>query len=213
MMPFGHVGISLGVGWVAERAGQEVASGPFRVSRWMVALGAFLPDLVDKPLAGLAPEVFTSTRTLAHSMLFNLVILSVALLLIRRYGWTAPLTVALASAGHLVLDSLWTEPRVVLWPLYGLAFSGHATDLGLGALLDRLLDPFEFLGLIVLVLLLIEHLIKVRAGAAPAVPRSPMAVWRHATRMGTRAGPSGGTRDAGLPVAGTAGRNTHLQKR
>ena len=75
-----------------------------------------------------------------------------ALFFFRPEGWVCPLTLALASTGHLVLDGLWSEPEVLFWPLYGITFTGQPTNLETGLLLQRLLSPFEFLGLAIILL-------------------------------------------------------------
>jgi len=50
-----------------------------------------------------------------------LVLLGVGWLLYRRKR-PGFLCLALASTGHLVLDRMWEMPRILFWPLYGLAF-------------------------------------------------------------------------------------------
>jgi hypothetical protein len=58
---------------------------------------------------------------LAHTLVFALILLVVGLFFY-GVGRRGLLYVALASAGHLVLDRIWQLPQVLFWPLYGYAF-------------------------------------------------------------------------------------------
>ena len=80
--------------------------------------GSMLPDLLDKPIAiFIAPDLVNHTlRNFGHTLLFAVVLLAVAftVTLWMRQSW--PLALALASAGHLVLDTMWYSHRILLWP-------------------------------------------------------------------------------------------------
>lgn len=97
----------------------------------LVILGSLLPDIIDKPLAfWLAPELVNhATRSIGHTLLFNAALLSVALFLGQRIGYGRPLTLALASFSHLLLDSIWQNPVTLWWPLYGWQFPMGTTTL------------------------------------------------------------------------------------
>jgi hypothetical protein len=84
-------------------------------------VGALLPDAIDKPLfyLHLSPYI-TATRTVAHSGLFLVIVLAIALLR-RSRAWLA---VVVGMATHLALDclmdSISTEPHSAIvalgWP-------------------------------------------------------------------------------------------------
>ena len=84
-----------------------------------VLLGSMLPDIFDKPTWLFAfGDLFPTGRGYAHSLLFNLVLLIGALVFFkRRKSWR--LTVSLSSFIHLLLDQIWNDPVVLLWPLLG----------------------------------------------------------------------------------------------
>ena len=114
----------------------------------LVLLGALLPDIIDKPLAlWILPDVFTSTRALAHTALFNTAFLLAGGALLARWGTSAVLVLALASTGHLVLDSMWSLTEVLWWPYHGWGFpEGMASGVGLWQRwLEALKEPGKFL--------------------------------------------------------------------
>jgi inner membrane protein len=84
-----------------------------------VLLGSMLPDIFDKPTWLFAfGGMFPTGRGYAHSLLFNLILLTAALVLFRyKKSWL--LTVSFSSVIHLLLDQIWKEPVVLLWPLFG----------------------------------------------------------------------------------------------
>ena len=82
----------------------------------MIIIGSMLPDIIDKPLLLLFSEsgLFTG-RSHAHTLLFAVLLLSAGIL--SRKSWL--LTLALANISHLVLDSLWDNPKTLFWPFLG----------------------------------------------------------------------------------------------
>ena len=93
--------------------------------RWL-ALGAILPDLIDKPIGSiLFHEVFHNHRIFGHALLFPVAGLIAALVVTRR-GSAArkgAFAVVIGVLVHLVLDGAWTTPEGFLWPLFGWSFS------------------------------------------------------------------------------------------
>ncbi len=89
----------------------------------LLAFGALLPNLIDKPLALLAPQL-GSDRLLGHSLVFSSAVMVAALLVTRRgrrrRAWMA---VAIGAMIHLVLDGMWTAGQTFLWPFLGWAFA------------------------------------------------------------------------------------------
>lgn len=116
MIFFAHIGSSA---WLAHRLAPRLSPD----ARWnfkallVVCLFALLPDLVDKPVfyLGLAPA--HTGRVWGHTLLFSLVCC-----LACRW-WLKPLWPwALATPGHLVLDSMWERPHTLAWPVLGNIF-------------------------------------------------------------------------------------------
>jgi hypothetical protein len=88
----------------------------------LAVLGANLPDIIDKPIGIFAPELGLGTgRGIAHTLAFNLALLAIGLGL-TAFGRVSVLYIGVASIGHLVLDYMWSLPKVLFWPLYGFAF-------------------------------------------------------------------------------------------
>lgn len=126
MVFFGHMGITLGAGWVARAAGRPARSSSRLVRtvsdnldlRWLV-VGSMLPDIIDKPLMLLSPDnVIGSGRTMAHSLAFMIALL-LAGLMARNKARAVLFTLLAGSLGHLALDSMWQLPHTLLWPLLG----------------------------------------------------------------------------------------------
>ncbi len=84
----------------------------------LLALAAWGPDLIDKPLAALYfYRRFKSAVLFAHTLLFHSLLI---LATIRRFPQAWPYT--LAFVGHAVLDRLWFYPDTFYWPLRGWHF-------------------------------------------------------------------------------------------
>ncbi len=135
MYALGELGIGLGLAWLVSyrnRAGVD-----FR----LVLVGSVLPDLIDKPLAVV---LHLSGRMWAHSLLFLAAILLLSLWpALRGLRW-----VGFGDAVHLLVDLIWQEPAVALWPFLGVAFPAGETSLG-GYLQILLTDPYVQFGEIV----------------------------------------------------------------
>jgi hypothetical protein len=89
MYPVAHVAVASGTAWTAERVvwrlfrkgGDSEARGESDVNRMslfdyrLVALGALLPDIIDKPLAWfILGDRVEDNHLFAHTMLFGLVL-------------------------------------------------------------------------------------------------------------------------------------------
>jgi membrane-bound metal-dependent hydrolase YbcI (DUF457 family) len=141
-----------------------------RLDYRLVIVGSLLPDLVDKPLGlWIAPALVNhSLRTFGHSAAFALLLLALSWAA-RRPDWgRRALVLAMTSAGHLLMDQMWTHATTLLWPALGWAFptdavtfsqwsSSHFRDL-----LVVYSDPAELVGATV-VLLFAVNLLRHRA--------------------------------------------------
>ena len=109
MFLLGHLGIALGLAWVLAW------KGPPRIDYRLVLFGAILPDLIDKPLGFL---LGLEGRLWAHTFLFLFGILALSFLPPLR----AFRLIGFGVATHLLLDLIWQQPNIVLYPLYGGVF-------------------------------------------------------------------------------------------
>lgn len=94
----------------------------------VLLLGAFLPDLIDKPIGSiLFTDYFDTGRIYGHTLLFAVVVLAAVMTLTRRgtptrRRWMAlPIGVFL----HLLLD-MPLEAELLWWPFLGTEFPAFA---------------------------------------------------------------------------------------
>ncbi len=143
MLFFGHVGTSV---FVSEKLQGDRSFGARALV--VTALCAILPDLVDKPiqLFGFAPV--PTGRLWGHTVLFSLLWCVVCRVWLKSlWPW------ALATPGHLLLDSMWFRPHTLAWPLFGARFDVPA--LAFAKPLENLIwqfhhEPLELIAYVVL---------------------------------------------------------------
>ena len=110
MMPPGHIAATWGVASLIQQNNPRLTRLDYR----LLAACALLPDFIDKPLAIL---VFTQAHTsqlIAHSFLFNLALLVIALL-----WWRKSFPYILAFNAHLIADRMWNHTESFWWPIFG----------------------------------------------------------------------------------------------
>ena len=123
----------------------------------LVFIGSMLPDIIDKPTWMFAfGDIFSTGRGYAHSFMFNIVLLLIALVLLRyRKSWL--LVISLSSFIHLVLDQIWNQPLTLWWPLGGplpkVETTGWYSYLVEGLISSPSVYIPEIIGLMVLVLM------------------------------------------------------------
>jgi hypothetical protein len=126
----------------------------FSDRRWVIpcAIGAVLPDLIDKPVGQiLFAESIGYGRIYGHTLLFFVLVL-VAGLVVWKYR-RSPFFIAIAVGilSHEVLDQMWHEPANWCWPFLG-PLQGHLPpDYFLVLINGELSDPFDILIAILLV--------------------------------------------------------------
>ena len=135
MFLLGHLGIGLGLAWLLAW------TMPAKIDYRFVLFGAILPDLIDKPLGFV---LGLQTRLWAHTFLFLFGILALSFLPPLR----AFRLIGFGVATHLLLDMIWLQPNIVLYPLYGGYFPPAQFDV------DRwfemlLHDPYTQIGEVV----------------------------------------------------------------
>jgi len=99
-----------------------------RDPRWLIptAIGAVLPDLIDKPLGYiLLPDIIGYGRSVFHSLTTFLILLAAGLLLLKYRGSLVLLAADIGILSHQVLDSMWREPANWFDPLIG-SFTPHS---------------------------------------------------------------------------------------
>lgn len=149
-----HVGTALTVLWFVFR-------GNDRLDYRLAALGAILPDLIDKPIGRVFfRDQFNSGRIFGHTLLFNVTFFCVFFFLRGRIKRKLVLIPAGALL-HLAFDGLISNPRVLWWPLFGPKFPRSNLEGGLLSYLDPTAHPEiwiqEAIGLLLLVWLLAAH--------------------------------------------------------
>jgi membrane-bound metal-dependent hydrolase YbcI (DUF457 family) len=105
---FGHLTVTAAAHREARRLRPSLP-----VSAGALLFGAYLPDLLDKPI-GLVTGL--ASRGYGHSIAVQAVVVGLALAALPRHRARVA-TVALGAAIHLLED--WVEPRVLLAPLLG----------------------------------------------------------------------------------------------
>ncbi len=137
MYALGELGIGFGFAWLVSYRNR--AAVDFR----LVLIGSILPDLIDKPLGAI---LHLEARLWAHSLVF----LAGILLLSLVPAWKGLRWIGFGDAVHLLVDLIWQQPMVVLWPFLGLAFPPETTPQTVGNYLQILLtDPYVQFGEIV----------------------------------------------------------------
>ena len=124
MLLLAHTGITLGAALVIDRALSRNSwfdSLRERLDFRLLLIGSLLPDIIDKPTSFLFGGIFSYGRTVAHTLLFLLIITLAGVYLCRR----GKLWLIVLSSGtfmHLILDQMWLYHEILLWPFFGLAF-------------------------------------------------------------------------------------------
>ncbi len=99
MYPLGHIGITLLLGRIVS----EKLKIPLNVK--LILIASILPDILDKPLGIVG---MGGGRFIFHSLIFV-----VLMYFIRK-------ELFFGCAVHLILDRMWEEPDVLLFPFLGL---------------------------------------------------------------------------------------------
>lgn len=104
MLFFAHLGLTLAAANFIKKSDLT-----------FVAIGSLLPDIIDKPLGEIVFGTPAMGRTFAHTLLFLMLLASFAAFTrdIRHISLTG------GVLSHLVLDSMWNSPAILLWPLLG----------------------------------------------------------------------------------------------
>lgn len=162
MLLFGHLGITLGIFF---GLGVFVPRLRTIIDPRYLAIGALLPDLIDKPLGRV---IFASTlengRIIGHTLLFSFLVFLIGLYFYDKSKNGIGLALASGSFFHLFEDQMWVQPQSFFWPLLGLSFPKDSTDYtGMEyflVMLERSIEPAflqshitEIMGMVVMIVL------------------------------------------------------------
>jgi hypothetical protein len=110
----------------AKAAERLIPAGEKPLDYRFAALGALVPDLIDKPLERLGIAGVPDGHTFAHTLLFSSLLIASGLVVARRKRDTRLLLLGLGALSHLLVDPVIVYPRTLLWPLFGLDFGRSA---------------------------------------------------------------------------------------
>jgi len=168
MLLFGHIGVTLGIFF-----GLGIFIPRLRniIDPKYLAIGALLPDLIDKPIGMIIfASTFANGRIIGHTLLFSLVLFLIGLHLYEK-GDLRIISLTIGSFFHLMEDQMWASPKTLFWPLLGLHFpKDHKDFTGMEYLIKMFENSFtlnfsissipEILGMGVIVILTLHWLIK-----------------------------------------------------
>lgn len=142
MLLFGHLGVTLGIFF-----GLAIFVPRLRtvIDPRYLAIGAILPDLIDKPIGEvILASTFSSGRIIGHTLLFSLLLFMVGLYMYERRRDIRVLSLTAGSFLHLFEDRMGSDPQTFLWPLFGWSFPRDSPDyVGLGHLLEMFKESFH----------------------------------------------------------------------
>jgi len=123
MFVFGHIGVTLGIAFVISGLvlpGIREGIRP-KLNYLVIAVGAILPDLIDKPVGRiLLGESVANGRLFGHTLLFVLILITIGFFL--KNHRDGVFCLAFATFLHLCEDRMWEMPATLLYPLYGFGF-------------------------------------------------------------------------------------------
>lgn len=146
MWPLGHVAVAYLCYTLSTR--WRLNAPPDGLAVVVLAFGAVVPDLVDKPLSWYAGALPTG-RTLAHSLVFLIPLCIGLYLLARRYDrGELSIAFAIGSISHALVDALpalWradSSAGFLLWPLIPVEPYEDAAPSVIGLLVNSLTSPW-----------------------------------------------------------------------
>ncbi|HEY5561040.1 MAG TPA: metal-dependent hydrolase [Clostridiaceae bacterium] len=121
MIFFGHLGLTTGVMRLGEKLINKNVKNNISIDYRYVLLGSILPDIIDKPIGAVFfRNIFHNSRIFLHTLLFPIIFITIGLIFVKKNK--AYLTIAISCFIHLILDSMWLYPGILLWPFFGLRF-------------------------------------------------------------------------------------------
>lgn len=146
MLLFGHLGVTLGIFF---GLGIFIPRLRTLIDPRYLAIGAILPDLIDKPVGEVIfASTFSSGRIIGHTLLFSLLLFLIGLYVYEKRRDIRGLSLTSGSFLHLFEDQMGADPQTFFWPLFGWSFPRDSRDyIGLEHLMQMLMESFhlEFL--------------------------------------------------------------------
>ena len=136
MVFFGHLGITTGIVKCFEKTTHKNISlnDNSTYDYRMVLIGSILPDIIDKPIgAFFFRSTFHNTRIFAHTLLFSASLILLGIFLLLKKNSNKFLLLGAGTSIHLLLDSMWLYPGILLWPYFGLKFPVRTDSNWLGS--------------------------------------------------------------------------------
>src|ERR1035437_858967 len=113
MLPFGHIGVTLGLFFVV---GLFLPGLKTIIDLRYLAIGAILPDLIDKPPGMVIfASIITTGRMIGHTFLFSFLLFLVGLYSYGKQRDIIILSLSIGSLFHLIEDQLWRVPKILFW--------------------------------------------------------------------------------------------------
>ncbi len=114
------------------------------------ALGAVLPDLIDKPLGLIVLKgIVDAGRIYVHGLLVLMILFAAGMLLWRYRATVLGIVLAVGVLSHQIMDRMWTHPVAWFYPMLG-PYPRHAPpDFFWDAIWRELHQPSEWACLIV----------------------------------------------------------------
>lgn len=146
MLLFGHLGVTLGIFFGLSIIVPRLKTV---INPRYLAIGALLPDLIDKPIGEIIfASTFANGRIFAHTLMFSLLLFLVGLYLYDRGKDIKGLSLTSGSFLHLFEDLIPSHPSIFFWPMFGWNFPRGSIDyVGIEHLLRMFVRSFhiEFL--------------------------------------------------------------------
>lgn len=149
MIFFGHLGLTTEAikAYEVILHKDEKLSDKVLIDYRFVLIGSILPDIIDKPIgAGLFRNVFHNSRIFGHTLIFSLFLIFIGLYMLKKHGKNNILLLGICSSIHLVLDSMWLYPDILIWPYFGWKFPARPEGNWVSSDIVRLItDPTYYL--------------------------------------------------------------------
>lgn len=110
-------------------------------------IGALLPDLIDLTIGTvIAADRFSTGELWIHSLLGATLYMAVVLIATRRgRGRRAWMALGVGWLFHLLLDAMWVNENIFLWPLFGWEISAGEAPFWPLAWERALADPWRWM--------------------------------------------------------------------
>ena len=154
MYPVTHMTIAAGSVWLGARIwrrfypGRRVIAGDLRAGGTrafdfdyrIVAFGALLPDLIDKPLKWyLFPDSLPDSHVYGHTLLLSAILIALGMVFAWRRGDTRLLGLGLGCLTHPLVDPVILYPGTLFWPALGTTFPDAESHIPVQWVIDLVL--------------------------------------------------------------------------